>query len=282
MTPEKTYSIFFRGEAAEGAELDQVKLQFSKLFKADDAKLNQLFSGKVIPLKRNLAPEEAAKFQQLFKKTGAKIYLKEDVLTPSPEVQATTPQPIEVKQDSNTKAVEKSVTATPDKSSLDNAEVFDDVPYQKPTLKAVDMNSIHFDLSPTGCDLLDDADKHPFIDADLDLSDISLAEAGGLLVTPDSTPPPAAPDTHLMSLAAAGETLGHASDKAATPSPDTSHLSMAGAGENLQEFIDDIPDFPPNTAHLSMAAVGETIETLADKKEAVHPDISHISLDDSA
>ena len=73
---EQTYDIFFKGEALDGIDINIVKAHFAKLFKADDAKLKQLFSGKVIPLKKNLVKADAAKFQQLFKKAGAKIYIK--------------------------------------------------------------------------------------------------------------------------------------------------------------------------------------------------------------
>ena len=270
MTQTPTYSIFFKGEAAEGSDLAQVKLHFAKLFKADDAKLAQLFSGSVVTLKKNIVRDDAAKFQQLFKKTGAKIYLKEDVLTPSDSPTISSKQPKEPP------ASEKTETA--DTRAVDTTG---DAPYQKLNLKPVDINSVNFDLSPYGADMLDDADKHPFEALDIDLSDISVAETGSTLGSEPTEPAPAPPSTDHISTADLGETLGSANADINTPIVDIPHFSIAETGADLQDFIDDIPDFPPETDHLSLAPAGGTLETLDEKKQPVHPDISHISLDDS-
>lgn len=270
MTQATTYSIFFKGEASEGADLEQVKRHFGKLFKADENKLTQLFSGNVVALKKNIAREEAAKFQQLFKKTGAKIYLKEDVA-----VTATTPIVSEGPAVSNVTGI--------DNSKVEQAPAITDEPYQKPSFDAIDIDSIDFKLSPAGADLLENADKVQFIEADIDLSDISLADIGSVIGSLDHKPAPAPPPTDHISAAEAGETLGSAGPtKKEVAAPDTSHLSVAEVGADLQDFIDDIPDFPPETGHLSIAPVGETIETLPDDKPKINPDVSHISLDDSA
>ena len=48
------YDIYFRGEILPEADEAQVKAAIAKIFKADDAKLAQLFSGKVNTIKKSV------------------------------------------------------------------------------------------------------------------------------------------------------------------------------------------------------------------------------------
>ena len=68
---ESLYEVSFSGQIQEGAELDAVKARIAKMFKADEATMAKLFSGKHIVIKKNLSAEAADKYSIAFTKAGA-------------------------------------------------------------------------------------------------------------------------------------------------------------------------------------------------------------------
>ena len=68
---ETLCEVTFSGQIQEGAELDAVKAKISKMFKADEATMAQLFSGRRIVIKKNLSAEAADKYSMAFTKAGA-------------------------------------------------------------------------------------------------------------------------------------------------------------------------------------------------------------------
>jgi uncharacterized protein YdgA (DUF945 family) len=65
------FEVVFSGQISEDAELDEVKAGIGEIFKADDAMIERLFSGKRIVIKKNLDKEAAHKYSMAFKKVGA-------------------------------------------------------------------------------------------------------------------------------------------------------------------------------------------------------------------
>ena len=66
------HKILFSGELVAGFDEDEVKANLGRLFKIDDtAKLDALFSGKEITLKKNLEAEQARKYEATLSKAGA-------------------------------------------------------------------------------------------------------------------------------------------------------------------------------------------------------------------
>ncbi|MCP4768942.1 MAG: YdgA family protein [Gammaproteobacteria bacterium] len=68
---ESLYEVAFSGQIQEGAELDAVKARIAKMFKANEATMAKLFSGRRIVIKRNLSAEAADKYSMAFTKVGA-------------------------------------------------------------------------------------------------------------------------------------------------------------------------------------------------------------------
>jgi len=68
---ESLYEVAFFGQIQEGAELDAVKARISKMFKADEATMTNLFSGKRIVIRKNLSAEAADRYSVAFTKAGA-------------------------------------------------------------------------------------------------------------------------------------------------------------------------------------------------------------------
>ena len=74
---DELFEVAFSGKISKGADLDEVKARVGKMFKADDAKIAQMFSGKRVVIKRNLDKAAAAKYGYAFKKAGAVCELKQ-------------------------------------------------------------------------------------------------------------------------------------------------------------------------------------------------------------
>ncbi len=71
----KTFDIVFRGDIQFGQNLGDVKLKLQQLFKIDTVKVDALFSGKPVVLKRGLDKTSAEKYQDVLTKAGALVEL---------------------------------------------------------------------------------------------------------------------------------------------------------------------------------------------------------------
>lgn len=72
------YKLLFRGKALDGHEVGVVRNKLGKTLKLHDGGLEQLFSGRLITLKRGLEQAEAVKYQALLEQLGAEVLLQPD------------------------------------------------------------------------------------------------------------------------------------------------------------------------------------------------------------
>ena len=73
---EARYNIYFAGQLIEGQDLAGVRTRIGKLFKADAATLDKLFSGKTQLLKRDCDKATALKYKQAMEQAGALPVIK--------------------------------------------------------------------------------------------------------------------------------------------------------------------------------------------------------------
>lgn len=73
------YKIVFEGELMPGAALDSVKENLARLFKSDADKIDALFSGRPVALKRDLEDGEADKYLAALQRAGAKVRKEPDI-----------------------------------------------------------------------------------------------------------------------------------------------------------------------------------------------------------
>ncbi len=191
-----TYEVAFRGEIAEGADLQQVRQNIGKMFKADDAKLDQLFSGKRIVIKKNIDRPTALKYQAAMTKAGAvcEVSGPEEAAPPAqPAEPAPTPAPVSAQDPAPAPAAAR--------PSVDYADR--DIPPAPQTvpldISGEQIADLSADLAPVGSIMQDQ-------------------------VEPQVTPPQAPAD---LTMAPAGSDLGEEKDKPAPPPPDTSGLTLA-------------------------------------------------------
>lgn len=212
---EPKYDIYFRGEVLPGANDAEVKAAIAKIFKANDAKLAQLFSGKVNTIKKAVDKATAAKYQQAFKKAGAKV-----VITAA-KVQESSPQELKTTtsktQDSAPQATGKS-----------------------------------WDVLPTGSDLLTSDERRNIPDVEIDTSAIKMVSPFAEVVLDERVDPPA-PDTNHISVADAGEDM-NPNRAAPLPDLelDLSEFSVAEAGVPLADKKEKVVPPAPDTNHIKL------------------------------
>ncbi|AMO55262.1 hypothetical protein GZ77_11190 [Endozoicomonas montiporae] len=66
----KHYKVLFEGQVFDENDEENVKERLQKLFKADDARINRLFSGKSYALGKNLSKEDARKYEKGIMQAG--------------------------------------------------------------------------------------------------------------------------------------------------------------------------------------------------------------------
>lgn len=67
------YKIVFDGQLMPEASLEMVKTNLARLFKSDLARIDSLFSGTPVALKRDLGEGEAEQYLNALQKAGAKV-----------------------------------------------------------------------------------------------------------------------------------------------------------------------------------------------------------------
>ncbi|MCP4107892.1 MAG: hypothetical protein GY749_20500 [Desulfobacteraceae bacterium] len=74
---EKSYNVIFKGEISAGNSINEVKKRLSISLKTDEKKLNQLFSGNTLIIKKNTDYQTAIKYKSAFEKNGAICEIEE-------------------------------------------------------------------------------------------------------------------------------------------------------------------------------------------------------------
>jgi len=70
---KKTFDVYFSGELLENHELEQVKAAVGELFGLSGPKLEALFSGVPVRIKKELSAEKAGRFRKTFLGLGALV-----------------------------------------------------------------------------------------------------------------------------------------------------------------------------------------------------------------
>jgi len=73
---ENKYRIIFKGEISEGADINEVKEKIGQSFKIDSSKIDELFSGKRMIIKKNSTLEICEKTKEAFERAGAICHIE--------------------------------------------------------------------------------------------------------------------------------------------------------------------------------------------------------------
>lgn len=227
---EPLFDIVFRGDVVLGHSIVDVKARLAQLFKVDAAKIETLFSGGAMPLKRNLDRAAAEKYKTVLTKAGAQV---------------------QIRPAANTKPA-----ATPSRPSEPSESRTQTVLVNRQQ-RSPPSDNVTFTLAPAGSNLLSPSETRRSPVVDLDLSAISLKPMEGDLLEESEKPKPVNVNIPVgqFEIAAAGADLleGYKRDELPLPEIDPD-FEIAEVGVDLldvahrprQEFLDI------NVAHLQV------------------------------
>lgn len=218
---DEKYRLIFRGEILEGQHRAVVKRRLMELLKLDPARLEKLFSGEPVVLKRDADRKTAARYQALFKQAGGRLRVKalhdeSGEVAPSlgpvsQEKSAELPDsPVDPKKPGagNIQAPDLKVQSTwfpppegprPEIQAPDFpvAEVGARMADPKDTPHA-EVEDVVFDVAEVGAELL--LEKPEMVAVDVGPLDFEVAEVGADLGPAQREPEPEAPDVSHLSL----------------------------------------------------------------------------------
>lgn len=239
-TGTESFDLVFRGDVVIGEAVSDVKLRLQQLFKVDSEKVEALFSGRPVALKRNLDRATAEKYQQVLRRAGAQVSLASSGGTNSPSPPAS----------ARAKAAQSGLSLAPmtgyllkpeeqprltpvnvDTSGLSlrpaSGYLIDSEERSRPQVAVGDVPD--FDLAEAGADLLTEEERQELPVMQVDPEDWGLAEPGSDLLSAEERGP-VAPEPSITAefeLAPAGSDLGQQKDNRAALSPDISGLRLA-------------------------------------------------------
>jgi len=248
---EQQYNIVYRGDIVFGHQLSDVKLRLQQLFKTDEAKINALFTGKPVVLKRNLDMATAETYRAALLNAGARVDVVADDTKPSTSSVSSPATP----------AV--NVKAAPESS------------------QAVE----NWSLAPAGVNLLEADQQHSFVPRNIDTSALELKPAGGTLLNPNeqqaSVPEVVVPNFELASV---GADLVRADEKLATPVVEINvgawDIAEVGADLISDDEKEIILPALINIPDVGLAPVGADLGQIKPQIKPVVPDISGLHLVD--
>jgi hypothetical protein len=242
---EARYNVYFAGQLRAGHDLASVRDQLARLFKADTATLDKLFSGKPQLVKRDCDKATALKYQQAMEQAGAVPIIK------------SLAQPAESEAESEAAAAPGKPVSMAERIAALAAAPDITYPHQAGKETGPDSAQIRQSAQP------DEADA----------GGIRLAPAGTAVLLPQERPAPAIsnvtpPDLEIF---ASGRRLSEPRPEP-PPAPDTSHLSAGEAGELLPNLASAMTPLAPDTSAISLAPNGTDLTDCA-APQARPPDI---------
>jgi hypothetical protein len=238
------YDVYFSGAIIKSNDPTEVKRKIGAVFKLQGEKLDRLFSGKAIPIKKGIDMERAIKFRITFRDAGALV----DIV-PAGEPP---PRSKPVQQSSQG---EQAGHAPANTRQVSDEMTFADGPMEPaedPNAHNAPVAVPHYELSSVeGFDLSDCA---PSVEPAKipDISSMDMEKPG---ITLDETPEPEplTIDTSTLELDKPGVTLIEAAP-VQTPDIDTAELSMTPANQGtLEDCQTPVEPAPiPNIDHLKV------------------------------
>ena len=181
------FHVVFAGQLVKGADPDTVKANLGRLFKMDAARVEKLFAGQPVVLKKDADQATAMKFRAVLKQAGAECVLKPletDAVAPG-----TTQAPAEPSDATSPPTAGEETSAGQESGDLE-------------TVGTIRTGGTGF--------------SGPY----------SVADVGEDMDNSEHAPPPPAPDVSHLSMANVGEDLGQKTKKEEITVPDISHLSI--------------------------------------------------------
>ena len=222
---EELFDLIFQGEIVKNIDERLARKNVQQLFKIPAAKIDALFSGKPVVLKRGLNMDVANKYRVAIKKAGAVVNV---VAQAAPTQKSGSP---------SAQGKASNIVATP-------------------SAEPQPIATSGFTVAPVGADVLKADEREVVVEKTFDLSAFSVRESDGPLLDSDETLKEASLDIEVnWSVAPAGSELLTEEQKEHRGSVtlDLSALSLAEVGVTLVEAKEDTAR-APDVSHLSLKA----------------------------
>jgi hypothetical protein len=188
---DKLFEIYFSGQIVAGAALETVKQKIAAIFKADEARLAQLFSGRRMLIKRQADEITMIKYRGAFQKAGAICEVVE-------VNEGAVADPAAEKPDE--KPARKPSEGAGYVSKYPESDLVPQALLTEPLgVRGENIEELAADVAPVGSPMqlqIKDVEA-PFIDT----SGFDVAPVGSTLTTRKADQPPPPPDTSGLSLA---------------------------------------------------------------------------------
>ena len=191
---EKLFEIAFSGQIADGADLQSVKLKIAKIFKADEDRLAQMFSGRRVLIKRQADEITMVKYRGAFQKAGAICEIV-DLSIAEAGSHKKADQPLANKTSSVVQNDgSEYVSKYPESDEVTQALLSTPL-----TISGDEIEDLVTDVAPVGSPM-----QHQILEAEepvIDISGIDVAPVGSDLSPIKADEPPPPPDTTGLTMA---------------------------------------------------------------------------------
>lgn len=255
------YRLVYSAELNEGQHAAVVKKRLAAILKLDDARMDVLFSGKSVVVKKATDKKTAIRYQEVFNKAGARLRVLPVADAGSAVSDAPTAKPEAVPS-----------TAKPQGSASPSTST---APQSKPASEPERNEDGSLGILPVGTDLLTDDERPQVVEAEVDTSHLSVQ--GAVFQVDEPVNVEAGPNVDHISLADVGAQIGESQQEIIAEIDADFDLAEVGAIiGGLEET--EVP--PPPTADFDLADPGADLDTSEKKPPPPPPDTSHIALDD--
>lgn len=269
---EKRYNVYFDGQVIAGHDLGSVREKMAKVFNADQATLDKLFSGKRQLIKRSCDEATAQKFKAAMERAGAVPVISIDESATAPAEAPARPMT----------AAEKiaALAAAADETRYRQTST---APSRAAQEEDADAANGGIALAPPGTDVLRAEERATPIVREVDTSGLAVDNAATRLsdVPP---PPPAAPDTSHLTMGGVGESIPNLPSDAEPLFPDLDGLELSAPGTDFSDCAAPTPAAAPldlsGLAALPPGDLPPEEEQLRQRLPVPVPSTDHLALKD--
>lgn len=252
---QNTFQIVFSGVTVPGADREQVKRNLAQLFKVPAERIEPMFSGRRVVVKKGLPQEMAAKYQAALRKAGAVCEVVDAAAAPAARPAATPPQrapePAATQAPATAPASPSAAVSTEGPAVFGASEPRAAQPATAPAQGGATAGEP--DLAPAGAPIPSLAISRATVkEAPQGFGELEgvMIDQPERMVAADDTPPPDI-DTSSLTVAEAGGNLVEP-EEVPELQVDISELSMGEPGETLAE-PEEVPELEVDTSKISLA-----------------------------
>ena len=309
---ESKFDITFRGDVIAGNNIVDVKQRLAQLFKIDAEKVDALFTGRAVPLKRNVDQATAEKYKAILMKAGAQVSLKDltsgDVAkkvqtldlpsgvsssspsdtsldSPSDSPVDKAPAPKGLKKEQPLTLKERLARAAEEEKVLSKIKAKAEQKATSEDSKS-EIDSGGFTLAPVGS-VLGGANHDSTVETvDVDISHLTVKPPEGELLEPNEKKPEVVTNIDIsdLDIAEVGADLIAASEKVVEEikAIEISDFGLAEIGADLITAAEKPPEVTVTIADASfdLAPVGSDVGQIKKAAPPPPPDTSSLSLSD--